>query len=367
MELPTISNAQSSESESRLGLLARERYSRQGALQGILQPLMQDTDLNEKIVVAIIAIWRTERLSSIFSKLMWDFISFVVSWMDTNMGSEDSAAYVNDADLEMKLLERKKLVERYEVAVGDYSRTVLAVAVKRQLVDDEECSKHLINDGKFKNPSNLMRQLIAQKAREYSSKFVSDAYAHLRHVDVSSVFVEPPFEKFTAYEAITGNPTHNMCDLKNYYLLGFVVYSRFKTVLKCNDSTRIAGKYKIFIEAFLDHAFYKRLLTDEEKGIRTEEMGSVVRFTEEAEKFNGFAYGRMPIFYFYKYLSFVYYSVMSPTVAIVYNNEEPHQQILKILLQSDIALGLFKLSCPDEIAVKDEVVMVLYRFIVKGR
>ena len=158
-------------------------------------------------------------------------------------------------------------------------------------------------------------------------------YEQLKGIGADDVFHEPSLEEFNKFRL---SKDYFLSSNNNYFLCGYVIYRRLLKAMK-DKSKRIPVKYHALINSFLEYCFYSK----ENKDEANEELGDSTILIKTLEKFNGYAYTKPMLFYFYEYMIFTFYINITQSNAIIFHRLHPHKIIEEMLLNSIVGRKLF--------------------------
>jgi hypothetical protein len=314
------------------------------------------------------SIHQTDPLMMLFYAIWLQFLIYAVERLEFHLGDSKfsgSATYVNDEAMDLRVAERKEVVVKYKKDVFVYSNETFVKQFTQLLRQSPVLVEWFVENDHDHNVEAFVA-LLALNGREFIENFISEQYARLKNIDAASILSEPDANKFATYQA-SHSEDKRLSDHKNYYMIGYVVYNRFKKLVA---SSRLTNEHRTFMTEYMEHAFYSRHPTTDQREQRDSEMGSIIDFTREIEKFDGLAYAKPATNLMFQYLSFVYYTVMSTVIAIVFHSDEPHVSVQKVLFGSSKGKELFLTSCApswnNESISSAKTVDEIYRFIIRG-
>jgi hypothetical protein len=241
----------------------------------------------------------------------------------------------HQVELSKRYLVGRKVVEKFNVA-----QRAVSVTAKIDF-------RLLTNDIITNEESNLIFELIAQNLLT----LYWETYMTLSNQSITSFVKEPSLTYYSeyVYEALAAS--------KLYDLAGYIAGWRFKQLIKYKS---VKDEMLRFVKEFLFANFYGDKFMAEADGLPSEYL----MFKQHSD---GLMFCKNNLFNLIKYVNYVYMSVMSTEVMILFNSYDPPKKVFELLEGSDEVKRLFTL-CTIECAgtTPPTVVSCVFKIILQG-
>ncbi|KAJ1406951.1 hypothetical protein B484DRAFT_469381 [Ochromonadaceae sp. CCMP2298] len=262
------------------------------------------------------------------------------------------------------IVDSDKQMKRREDNVGALANAVLLEFRGRWTTRWEALAFHSDTQHSLEYKKSALR-LFLLRLIDVLVEFVHAAIVRASGYSADTWFAEPCSNRYAAFIFLRASKTSAAAfraECKAYYLLGYMVHHRTRRGL-LDRSSGIPPEFRQPYTQFLTEAFYSNGAEALEE---MPDVAEIIGFTRNIEQFDGLKYARRPNFDFYRYISFVYYEIMKPEVALLFHCDRPVERVKATLFQSRTALDMLSTSCPACGSICPVALQGLYRFIVRG-